>query len=47
LLFCLTAAVAVAGAEIEKRKGRYVKFKRRQRVTADGRKSRLAAEAQF
>jgi hypothetical protein len=47
LLFCLTAAVAVAGAGIEKREGRYVKFKTRQRVTVDGGKSRLATEAQF
>jgi hypothetical protein len=47
LLFCLTAAVAVAGAGIEKREERYVKFKTRQRVTADREKSRLAAEAQF
>jgi hypothetical protein len=31
----------------EKREGRYVKFKTRQRVTVDGGKSRLAAEAQF
>jgi hypothetical protein len=47
LLFCLTAAVAVAGAGIKRREGRYVKFKTRQRVTADGGKSRLAAEPQF
>jgi hypothetical protein len=47
LLFCPTAAIAVAGAGIEKMEGGYVKFKTRQRVTADGGKSRLAAEAQF
>jgi hypothetical protein len=47
LLFCLKAAVAEAGAGIDEREGRYVKFKTRQRVTVDGGKSRLAAEAQF
>ena len=47
MLFCLTAAIAVAGAGIGKIEGEYVKFKTTQRVTADGEKSRLAAEAQF
>jgi hypothetical protein len=47
LLFCLTAAIAVAGAGIRKIEGGYVKFKTRQRVTADRGKSRLAAKAQF
>jgi hypothetical protein len=47
LLFCPTAAIAAAGARIRKMEGGYVKFKTRQRVTADGGKSRLAAEAQF
>jgi hypothetical protein len=46
LLFCPTAAVAVAGQGIGRMEGGYVKFKTRQRVTADGGKSRLAAEAQ-
>jgi hypothetical protein len=46
LLFCPTAAVAVAGEGIGRMEGGYVKFKTRQRVTADGGKSRLAAEAQ-
>ncbi|KAF1352975.1 hypothetical protein EJ07DRAFT_168674 [Lizonia empirigonia] len=47
LLFCPTAAVAVAGEGIGRMEGGYVKFKTRQRVTADGGKSKLAAEAQF
>jgi hypothetical protein len=48
LLFCPTAVVAVAGEGegIRRMEGDYVKFKTRQRVTADGGKSRLAAEAQ-
>jgi hypothetical protein len=44
LLFCPTAAVKVAGEGIGRMEGGYVKFKTRQRVTADGGKSRLAAE---
>jgi hypothetical protein len=44
LLFCPTAAVKVAGEGIERMEGCYMKFKTRQRVTADGGKSRLAAE---
>jgi hypothetical protein len=47
LLFCLTAAVKVAGEGIRRIEGSYVKFKTRQRVTADRGKSRLAAKAQF
>jgi hypothetical protein len=44
LLFCPTAAVKVTGEGIGRMEGGYVKFKTRQRVTADGGKSRLAAE---
>ncbi|KAI1680238.1 hypothetical protein KJE20_10878 [Pyrenophora tritici-repentis] len=44
LLFCPTAAVKVVGREIERMEGGYVRFKTRQRVTADGGKSKLAAE---
>jgi hypothetical protein len=44
LLFCPTAAVAVAGAGIGRMEGGYVKLRTRQRVTGDGGKSRLAAE---
>ena len=44
LLFCPTAAVKVAGEGIGRMEGVYAKFKTRQRVTADGGKSRLAAE---
>jgi hypothetical protein len=44
LLFCPTAAVKVVGGGIERIEGRYVRFKTRQRVTADGGKSKLAAE---
>jgi hypothetical protein len=47
LLFCPTAAVAVAGEGIGRMEGGYVKLQTRQRVTADRGKSRLAAEAQF
>jgi hypothetical protein len=43
LLFCPTAAVAVAGKGIERMAGSYMKFKTRQRVTADGGKSKLAS----
>jgi hypothetical protein len=44
LLFCPTAAVKVTGEGIGRMEGGYVKFKTRQRVTADRGKSRLAAE---
>jgi hypothetical protein len=44
LLFCPTAVVKVAGEGIRRMEGGYVKLKTRQRVTADGGKSRLAAE---
>jgi hypothetical protein len=44
LLFCPTAAVAVAGEGIGRMEGSYVKLKTRQRVTGDGGKSKLAAE---
>lgn len=44
LLFCPTAAVTVVGSGIGRMEGNYVKFKTRQRVTADGGKSQLAAE---
>lgn len=47
LLFCPTTAVAVLGKEIGGMEGGYVNFKTRQRVMADGGRSRLAAEAQF
>jgi hypothetical protein len=43
LLFCPTAAVAVAGKGIKRMAGSYEKFKTRQRVTADGGKSKLAS----
>jgi hypothetical protein len=42
LLFCPTAAVTVMGGVIGKMHEGYVKFKTRQRVTADGGKSKLA-----
>lgn len=45
LLFCPTAAVKMTGAGIKRMEGDYVKFKTRQRVTADGGKSKLAAGA--
>lgn len=45
LLFCLTAVVTVAGEGVRRIEGGYVKFKTKQRVTADGGKSRLAAKA--
>ncbi|KAF1965166.1 hypothetical protein BU23DRAFT_561342 [Bimuria novae-zelandiae CBS 107.79] len=44
LLFCPTAAVTVVGEGIGRMEGGYVKFKTRQRITADGGKSKLAAE---
>ncbi|OAG01054.1 uncharacterized protein CC84DRAFT_1229726 [Paraphaeosphaeria sporulosa] len=44
LLFCPTAAFSVLGRGIRRMEGIYVKFKTRQRVTADGGKSKLAAE---
>jgi hypothetical protein len=44
LLFCPTAAVKVVEEGFERMEGSYLKFKTRQRVTADGGKSRLAAE---
>ena len=44
LLFCPTAAVAVKQGIVAKMGGSYVKFKTRSRITADGGKSRLAAE---
>ncbi|KAK7182356.1 hypothetical protein PSPO01_11590 [Paraphaeosphaeria sporulosa] len=44
LLFCPTAAFSVFGRGIRRMEGIYVKFKTRQRVTADGGKSKLAAE---
>jgi hypothetical protein len=44
LLFCPTAAVKVVGGGIERMEGRYVRFKTRQRFTADGGKSKLATE---
>ncbi|KAH7558346.1 hypothetical protein BM1_05618 [Bipolaris maydis] len=44
LLFCPSAVIKVVGEEIERMEGRYVKFKTRQRVTADGGRSKLAAE---
>jgi hypothetical protein len=44
LLFCPTAAVKVVGGGIERTEGRHVRFKTRQRVTADREKSKLAAE---
>jgi hypothetical protein len=44
LLFCPTAAVKVMGGGIERMEGTYVRFKTRQRITADGGKSKLAAE---
>jgi hypothetical protein len=44
LLFCPTAAVTVVGKGIGRMEGGYVKFKTRQRVTADGGKSKLAAD---
>ncbi|EMD68482.1 hypothetical protein GGP41_003303 [Bipolaris sorokiniana] len=39
LLFCPSAVVRVIGEEIERMEGRYVRFKTRQRVTADGGRS--------
>jgi hypothetical protein len=44
LLFCPSAAIDVADQGIEKMEGGYVKFKTRQRVTADGGGNRTAAE---
>jgi hypothetical protein len=44
LLFCPTAAVKVVEGGIGRMEGGYVRFKTRQRVTADGGKSKLAAE---
>lgn len=44
LLFCPSAVVKVVGEGFERMEGRYVRFKTRQRVTADGGKSKLAAE---
>jgi hypothetical protein len=44
LLFSPSAAVRVAQEELGRMEGSYVKFKTRQRVTADGGKSKLAAE---
>jgi len=44
LLFSPTAAVGVDNEEIKRMEGNYVKFKTRQRVTADGGRSKLAAE---
>ncbi|KAF7567787.1 hypothetical protein PtrM4_124000 [Pyrenophora tritici-repentis] len=44
LLFCPSAVVKVVGEGIERIEGSYVRFKTRQRVTADGGKSKLAAE---
>jgi hypothetical protein len=44
LLFCPSAAIGVADQGIEKMEGGYVKFKTRQRVTADGGENRTAAE---
>ncbi|KAF2662936.1 hypothetical protein K491DRAFT_584523 [Lophiostoma macrostomum CBS 122681] len=43
LLFCPTAAVTMSGGAIGKMHAGYVKFKTRQRVTADGGRTRLAA----
>jgi len=45
LLFCPTAAVEVRGDEIVKMVDGYVKFKTRERVTADGGTTKLAEEA--
>ncbi|KAF2795977.1 hypothetical protein K505DRAFT_381501 [Melanomma pulvis-pyrius CBS 109.77] len=45
LLFCPTAAVAVDGNEIVRMVDRYVKFKTRERVTADGGTTKLAGDA--
>ena len=39
-----SGAVKVVRGGIERMEGRYVRFKTRQRVTADGGKSKLAAE---
>jgi hypothetical protein len=44
LLFCPTAAVKMVEEGIGRMEGGYVRFKTRQRVTADGGKSKLAAE---
>jgi hypothetical protein len=44
LLFCPTAAVKVVEGGIGRIEGGYVRFKTRQRVTADRGKSKLAAE---
>ncbi|EMD96676.1 hypothetical protein COCC4DRAFT_141955 [Bipolaris maydis ATCC 48331] len=43
LLFCPSAVIKVVGEEIERMEGRYVKFKTRQRVTADGGRSLIGA----
>ncbi|KAF2729196.1 hypothetical protein EJ04DRAFT_568872 [Polyplosphaeria fusca] len=45
LLFCPTAVVEVIEGDVARMEGSYVKFRTRQRVTADGGKSKLAAEA--
>lgn len=45
LLFCPTAAVAVDGNEIVRMVDRFVKFKTRERVTADGGTTKLAGDA--
>ncbi|KAL5436043.1 hypothetical protein PMIN05_006888 [Paraphaeosphaeria minitans] len=45
LLFCPTAAVAVMGKGIGRMEGGSIKLKTRQRVTADGGRSKLAAES--
>jgi hypothetical protein len=45
LLFCPTAAVGVQGHEIVKMVDEYVKFKTRERMTADGGTTKLAEEA--
>jgi hypothetical protein len=44
LLFCLTAAVKMVEEGIRRIEGGYVRFKTRQRVTADRGKSKLAAK---
>lgn len=44
LLFCPTAAVSVVGKGIGRMEEGYVRFKTRRRVTADGGRSKLAAD---
>ncbi|EUC41624.1 hypothetical protein COCMIDRAFT_40206 [Bipolaris oryzae ATCC 44560] len=44
LLFCPSAVVGVVGEGIERMEGRYFKFKTRQRVTADGGRSKVLSE---